>query len=201
MELDSLDDLYKAARAAVRAEEAAKRSAKKKGVTVELDEENIGLYRNPANWKATRGIALIHAGTETLLGNFTEYVHRTDASARKLVREAGKLPIQADVEYVSGDWWLLPSDTIKPKRAWQVCLEAKLMISLFSLSVYAPEVEVVASFGVGQLDRVELVHETLFAQTPGTPAQMIYLPAGTNILPLMSQESVRVLKLQLNQPL
>ena len=201
MELDSLDELYRQARIAVRAEEAAKRAAKKKGLTVEANEDKIGLYKNPANWKATRGIALIHAGTETLLGNFTEYRHRTDQSARKLVREATMMPVQAAVEYVSGDWWLLPTDTVKPKRAWQTRLEAKLMISLFSLSVYAPEVPVIASFGVGQLDRVELVHETLFAQTPGTPEQMMYLPAGTNILPLMSQESIRVLKLQLNQPL
>jgi len=201
MELDSLDELYRQARIAVRAEEAAKRAAKKKGLTVEANEDKIGLYKNPANWKATRGIALIHEETKTLLGNFTEYRHRTDPSARRLVKESPMLPLQAGVEYVSGSWWLPPDETPKPRRAWQTKLEATLTISLYTLRVYAPEIEVIAHFGVGQLDRVELTQETLFAQTPGTAAQMIYLAAGTNILPLMSQESIRVLKLQLNQPL
>jgi hypothetical protein len=144
---------------------------------------------------------LIHQETQTLLGNFTEYVHRTDASARRLVKESVMLPLKAAVEYVSGNWWLPPDETPKPRRAWQTKLDATLTVSLFSLNVYAPEIEVVAHFGVGQLDRVELEQETMFAQVPGTPAQMLYLAAGTNILPLMSQESIRLLKAQLNQPL
>jgi hypothetical protein len=200
MDLDSLDELYRAAKAAVRAEAATKRAAAKKGLTVEEDQDLIGLYKNPANWTATRGIALIHADTQTLLGNFTEYRHKTDVSARRLVREPSPLPISA-TEFVSGDWWMLPTEIPTPKRAWQTQLPATLMISLNSLHVYAPDISVTACFGVGRLDRVELTQETLFAQSPGTTAQLITLPPGTNILPLMSQESIRLLKAQLNQPL
>ena len=33
------------------------------------------LYLDPKNWTRTRGIALMHAETQTLLGNFSEYIH------------------------------------------------------------------------------------------------------------------------------
>jgi len=49
-------------------------------------------------------------------------------------------------------------------------------------------VELLARFGEGSLDRVELQNDTTFI-SPTTP-EIVILAAGTNILPEMSQSSI-----------
>ena len=39
----------------------------------------LGKYKDPLNWIRKRSIALIHKESQTLLGNFGEFHHRTEA--------------------------------------------------------------------------------------------------------------------------
>ena len=77
-----LDDLWREAKQVIRATAAAKLKAKADAPP--LDPRAI--YTNPDNWERTRGIALIHADTETLLGSFDEWTHRKIVNCRRLVR-------------------------------------------------------------------------------------------------------------------
>lgn len=194
----SLDDLFKEAKAAMRTETKAKE--KKKAEAPAPDPETIGIYRNPANWVRTCGIALIHAGTESLLGNFTEYQHRSDPSARKWIREADVLPVER-TEVVQGDWWITPAAIPQPKRAWHEAKLTTLPLRLLSLGVTCPSAAVLACFGEGCLDRVELAEETLFAQPSSDFASLLRLPKGTNIYPDLAPLCAKQILTQLEQPL
>lgn len=181
-DLVSLDELFSEARAHVRVEAAAaKRKQERKAISPEKPRPQA-LYADPANWTRTRGIALIHAETRTLLGNFSEYVHVSVPDCRRLVRE--ELPISVSaIEEVSGEWgWTAPL---------QQHLESTLVTKELVLGVClsAPEVNAIAALrvqlqGAGIL-RVELVEDTHF----GAQDQFLLLPAGTNILPVMAHHS------------
>lgn len=186
----SLDDLFREARAAVRL--AAKQPKQAEPLP-------LGVYENPANWKPTRGIALIHAETQTLLGNFTEYMHRSVVGARRLVRESPGLPVVA-TETISGDWHLARETPIAPKRAWHTELNALTSLTLTHLRVCAPDVPVRACFDEGRLVRLELHQRTLFSQLPGAAAALLFLPADTDVLNELAPPAVRALLLQLGQP-
>ena len=191
----SLDDLFKEAKAAMRS--VTKRKEKAKADAPLPDPDTIGLFRNPANWVRTRGIALVHADTQTLLGNFTEYCHRTELDARRLVREADPLPVEA-TEYVNGDWWMTPEEAPKPKRMWKT---SKLLtvpyVNLSHLGVHARGVCVYAVFGEGSLDRVDLATETIF----GGGSVLMKLPAGVDIRREILPEAINHILTQLEQPL
>lgn len=189
MEL-SLDDLFKEAKAAMRAERATKAKLPPP------NPETEGIYRNPANWIRTRGVALMHSETLTLLGNFTEYRHKTVPDARRLVRETDPLPIEA-TEYLNGDWWMKPEEVPKTKRLWK---ESKLLTlpyaNLSHLGVHARSLCVYAVFGEGSLDRVDLASDSIF----GGGSVLMNLPAGTDIQRELLPEVINYILTQLNQP-
>ena len=195
MDIDtSLDDLFKEARAAFRKDKIV--TAKRKAAEPEADPDTQGLYRNPANWIKGRSIALIHSETQTLLGNFAEYNHRTVADARRLVREATSS--QADcVEYVSGDWWMIPQEAPKARRLWK---ESKLLTLPFAhlthLGVSAQSVSVYAVFGEGCLDRVDLAGPTIF----GGGSSLLTLPAGVDIMRELTPITITQILTKLEQP-
>jgi len=195
-----LDELFKQARAALRQEKAADaaRIAARKPPKKPAEEEvpdTQGIYANPANWVRGKGVALIHEETGTLLGNFTEYRHKTVADARRLVREA-EAAMTYSVEYVLGDWWLASEVKVAPKRAWKTEMPAEVELNLIKLGVRAPLVRVVACFGEGTLDSVRIENNMTFYR----PGEFIVLPAGTDVLPCMAQASIRALLDQLGQP-
>lgn len=191
----SLDALYKEAKAAVRHEKAAKAKA---GPVV-VDPLTEGLYRNPANWIAGRYVVLIHEETGTALGAFQELRHRTVADARRLVRVEVPVSATSAVEYVKGDWWITKHTPVTPKRAWHVNIATLISLDLLSLGVCALNVPILACFGEGRLERVELLADTPFVITKGS-AEFLILPLGTNVINMMSAATTQDLKIKLEQP-
>lgn len=172
-DLISLDDLFKEVKRTARVMKAAK-------VEAPLPDPRA-IYTNPENWTRTRGIALIHVDTETLLGNFSEYVHKSIAACRRLVREDAPLLVSA-TERVTGGWWIGESGT-QPEAAaeWHSRHELILHIQLERLGVHAPNCSIITHVSYGAITRVELASDTTFAQMQGAE-QLLFLPARTNIL-------------------
>lgn len=190
-DLLSLDELFSEARAHVRVEaEAMKRKQERKAVTPAKPKPQA-LYADPANWTRTRGIALIHAETKTLLGNFSEYLHVSVPDCRRLVREEVPISIEA-YEEVSGAWGWIPAATSPLQNLEVATHELLLGVCLDTPAVNAIAALHVVAQGAGIL-RVELLEDTHF----GSPEQFLLLPAGVNILPVMAHHS----KINLRQEL
>jgi hypothetical protein len=132
-----------------------------------------------------RGVALIHEETETLLGNFSEYTHNSVASCRKLVREDSLIPVSA-AERVSGSWWLGADRRPEPKQVWHEQRPCIIHLHLDKLMVHSPICELTVHLSYGSIARVELTLDTTFAAEDGKQEQLLYLPAGTNVLEVMS---------------
>lgn len=180
-----VEALFNEATARARQAIKAKRTAPPKPGEAEK-QATQALYLDPANWERKRGIALIHEETETVLGNFSEYVHRSVPGCRKLVREESPIAVSAR-ELVSGSWWL---EDIKPepRQVWHEQRTAFVHLFLDKLRVHSPACEVVVHLSYGSLARVELALETQFAQQAGDAAQLLTLPAGANVLEVMSSD-------------
>jgi hypothetical protein len=193
-----LDALFKEARAALRGQKAEiiKRKEKTKLDPQDAPPDTQGIYRNPANWVRGKGIALIHRASETLLGNFTEYRHRTVADARRLVREDSPPPVQT-VEYIDLDLNASNGLPPKPKRAWQTVLSLTTELRILAFQAHAAHVPLSAHFGDGQLFRLELAEPTIFLAGDS----LLRLPAGTDVLPELAPAAVTSILAQLNQPL
>jgi hypothetical protein len=144
------------------------------------------LFALSENWTRTKGIALIHKESETLLGNFSEYLHNTVKGARKLVREESPISVSAS-EYVEGSWWLGADVVLKPREEWREKRRAMVKIHLPSLGLFAPLVEIEAHIAFGGIHRIELVEETQFAAETGKI--LVTLPAGVNVLEELSWDA------------
>jgi hypothetical protein len=187
----SLDDLFKEAKRQIRTTKAAKAEAP--------PPDPQRLYTDPENWTQTRGVALIHAETETLLGNFSEYVHKSVAGCRRLVREEGPLSVSV-AERVSGSWWIAASiPEIEPRQEWHTRHSAVLAVQLPRLGVHLPICEVTACLSYGGIARVELAMDSMFAQLDGSPEALLFLPAGTDILGEMNTDSKIALRLEIGE--
>lgn len=192
LEDNILESLLAEARAAAKA--AAPKAKRLSDPAQPKAREDHWLWANPANWEQTTGVALVHAETQTLLGNFTEYRHTTVPGARRLVRE--DRPIQVTcTETVSGTWWLGTERVVEPRRQWHEVRPAVLDLSLADLGLFSPAVEVRAHLSFGGIARVELAQATEFARPRGT--QLLHLPAGTNILPCMTFDDKLYLRREL----
>ena len=196
----SIDDLFREARAAARVQKVAKEAAALKKQSEKPDaQETQALFANPDNWQRTRGIALIHAETETLLGQFSEYTHKSVPNCRKLLRESAPISVEA-AERVSGNWWLGSNErVVEPRQEWHTKRPAIIHLHLDTLRVHSPACEVIACLSYGGLARVELALDTMFAQEEGKQEQLLHLPAGTNVLPMMSLDSKIALRIELGQ--
>tara|TARA_R110000868_G_scaffold4713_2_gene29258 strand:+ start:2142 stop:2711 length:570 start_codon:yes stop_codon:yes gene_type:complete len=181
--MEELDDLFKQAKIAFHSLNAAKTA--RKATAIPLPQDTNALFTDPANWERKRGLALIHAETGTLLGNFSEYLHKT--GARKLVREAEPISIAAS-ETVSGSWWLPATALPEEKRADFVKRSITLPLHLDTIGIHSVGAQVdVYLAPTGGVARVELAAETLFTGTKN--AELVWLPASTNVLPAMSHDS------------
>ncbi len=184
----SLDDLWATARASIRVEkEAAARKTTKRVAEAPKALSTTALFADMENYTRTRGVALIHEETETVLGNFSEYVHRTVAGCRKLIREEAPISVSAQ-ERVSGSWWLGEKRTIEPRSEWHEKRPAIIHLHLEKLGVHAPATEVVVHLSYGSVARVELALDTQFAADSSDREELLMLPAGTNIIEVMSRD-------------
>jgi hypothetical protein len=152
------------------------------------------LYTNPENWVRTRGVALIDKGTQTLIGNFSEYVHKTVTHTRKLIREHVPIAIAA-TEIVEGYLGEALESRLRGNSSWTEHRSCQLDILFPELMVGAPNVKLRVALYLGGVSRAELVEETQFASMSGNT--MLILPAGTNVLEQMGIDCKKSMKMQI----
>lgn len=181
-----LEALFSTAVAGVRAKQKAERAAVIRHTSEPQARATQQLFLDPDNWERKRGIALVHEETSTVLGNFSEYVHKSVPGCRRLLREEQPISVSA-TERVEGSWWLQDRKP-EPPRPWHEKRTAFIHLHLSKLGVHAPACEVVACLAYGSLDRVELAVDCQFAQEEGRGAELLFLAAGTNVLPVMSSD-------------
>ena len=150
------------------------------------------LYTNPENWQRTRGIALIDKSTQTLVGNFSEYTHKTIAHTRKLLREHTPIAIDA-TETVDG--YLGEAFEQRYRGiSWEREVEVTSEIWLDELMIGAPRVTLNLKIRLGAVLRADLKADTQFASASGQT--VLLLPAGTNVLDHLSTDTKTHLRRQ-----
>lgn len=154
-------------------------------------------YVKPENWERTRGIALIHRspdGKQTLLGNFSEYVHK-NGKARKLLREAIPMIVEAQ-EFVTGEWWLRSDTAMRIEDHNNFCIkETCLDLELGDLQVFAHRVMVKVHMHDNWIARVELAEQTKFVCPLNS--QFLHLSKGLDVLDGLSFDSKMELRKQM----
>lgn len=143
------------------------------------------LYNDPANWTRKRGLALIDRQSQTLIGNFSEYVHNTVPNTRKLVREHQPIAIDG-TEVVEGYIGAELEEAIR-RQSWDKEYEVIVDLLLDELQVDAHTVPVKVFTRFGATVRVELKEYTQFASASGN--LLLQFPAGTNVFPACSVDT------------
>lgn len=133
------------------------------------------LYLLPENWERKRGLCLIDKSSKTLIGNFSEYVHRT-TTARKLIREHQPIHIDGSEEI---DGYLGERFSWQRGESWDRECFITVPVLLDELMVEAPAVRLHVHLRLGAIKRAELCEATQFAAMNGET--VIQFPAGTNI--------------------
>lgn len=186
----SLDDLFREARRAMheqRAADAARAKIKRPAKTeVAPAPPPLTIYADPENWVRARGLALIDQATQRLLGNFWEWTHVSVISARRLVRATEPIPVDGVEE---GDFSLLPVAQLPSAPRVETRRELVADIILDAPKVRAAHVAVCVWLWDGWTARVTLTHARTFAEGD----ELLLLPAGVDVLQVMSRESKRVL--------
>lgn len=192
-EADSLDDLFNDAMLAQAARNPKKPRAADPSLRNALDaaaKKMRELYTLPENWERTRGIALIDRGTQTLIGNFSEYKHRTIPGTRKLLREHSFIAIDAREEV---DGYI--GEQLHQRlhgRSWTEHHSLIANIWLDEMMLGAPMVQLNVCTRLGVIERVELEKETQLASAEGQT--LLVLPAGTDISFHLSQDTKVTIK-------
>lgn len=143
------------------------------------------LYSLPENWEPKRGIALIDKGTQTLVGNFREYVHRTVKGTRKLVRK--HQPIHIDATEVVDGYLGEAFESRHRGISWEREVDVKIDIWMDELMLGAPQVDLKIKLRLGALVRIELAADTQFANASGST--ILQLPSGTNVQEQLSHDT------------
>lgn len=176
-DLSSLDDLYKEARAVVRQAAKAANAAEQAG------DPAVSTW-SLTNFRPVQGVALVHSGSGRLLGNFTEYVHKTIPGARRLIRENPGLPVRS-TEYVTGDWFGTEAPTATTTPPVHRRVELRAAVQLPQLQAVAPSVHLRVHLDGQRVTAIELTQRTLF-QLILEQSAFMYLPAGTEIMSELS---------------
>ena len=189
----SLDELFAQARAAHKAERKAAfervTKVKSKLDPVDAPVEPAGIFANPDNWIEGRGIALVHQETQILLGNFREWRHRSVADARRLVRSATPISVEA-VEEVDFGLAVQPPQLAAAAHHSKVQTIRTLDLVLETPAVAAKRVLICVHSYDTWTTKAVLVEPTTFAEE-GT---ILQLPAGVDILACLTRESKRALR-------
>jgi hypothetical protein len=185
--MESLDELYAAARRAMQLEKAKEAKQPKVKAPVAPPVEPQALFANPENWVRTRGVTLVHSRTQRLLGNFWEWKHKSVPGARKLVRSDAAIPTEGLEEVDFG----LSADLAAPSQGGRMETEqnVSLFVQLDTPSVSAT-VELCVKYWNGWTASAVLLKPAVFAEG----MQLLELPSGVDILPVMSRESKKALR-------
>ena len=185
-DLSSLDEIFSVARAhAINEKIAKKHAAERKSIDKPPEQSTKALYLDPKNWTRTRGVALIHEDSQALLGNFSEYLHNSVANCRKLVREETPIAVSA-TETVSGSWWLETKRKPEPRQEWHEKRTVIVHAHLSALFLHSPICELIVHLSYGSIARIELALDTQFAAEEEHGEQLVFFPAGTDILGVLS---------------
>lgn len=153
-------------------------------------------FDKPENWKHTRTVALIHQPSQTLLGNFHEYLYDLrGVQARKLVRVTEPCATEG-AEMVSGEWWLNAEAErhTEPKR-WIETRDAVIGVTLAECGLHAPDVAVRVRIEFGGIARVELAQDTRFFCVQRDT--FLIVAGGVDVLQAMSFDSKIALRADL----
>lgn len=174
---DSLDDLFEEVKVHIKAPAAPK--------AITASESFLSTYSNPANWTSGQAIAIIHEGSQTLVGTFREMLHIRVAGVRRLVRIESPVEVSAQ-EIVTEDWWI-KGRTFTERNGKDAtvrnCVIDTLILSELQASASAVQLRVILSWGA--ISRIELVAATTFESNGGA----LTFPAGLDILKGLSFEA------------
>lgn len=197
-DLVSIDELWSQARAKISTDRAAIKARIIRRTADPAPQGTLALFADPKNWTRSKGVALVHADSETLLGNFSEYLHNSVPGCSKLIREEGPISV-SEVRRVEGSWWLEEKQRPEERKEWHTKRPAIIHLHLSKLGVYSPATEVIVHESYGAIARVELAVETIFAAESRDGAAMLTLAAGTNVLEVMSQDSKMALRMEMGK--
>lgn len=144
------------------------------------------LYTLPENWERTRGVALIDKASNVLVGNFSEYRHRSVPNTKKWLREHAPMAVDA-TEVVEGYLGSDLSFRLGDKAKWTEVHSATVDLIFPEMQVESPAVSIQVYVRLGALLRVDLAAETQFASTSGNI--VLRLPPGTDILDQLGPDS------------
>lgn len=155
----------------------------------------ISDFKDHEQWFQVGHVALWHLETNSLLGNFAEYRHKEDASARWLQQEDA--PHQAGrVESVSGPQWVEWGDP-EAERLHRAEEEREILLDLClpNMGLRAFTVQCFVVLAWGGIHRVELGDATQFHSDDHRVA--ITLPKRLNVLSEMSLDCKLALRSEL----
>lgn len=187
-----LDELFKAARAAQKAERAkahelaAKRKANK--APIEPPIEPLGIFVNPDNWREGRLLGLVHRDTKLFLGKFREMLHKSVGDARRLVRTDSPGSVEG-VEEV--DFGLPPNQQPLPasnRAVTQRIIEGPVHLANPPVSVLRAMLCV--HYYDGATAKAVLVEPATFASGD----EICQLPAGVDLLSALSRETKQAIR-------
>jgi len=188
LDMLSLDELFAEAKRGMMIAEVAKRpritnkaTAAERGGTAA---DPAMLYADPANWTRRHGVALVHKTSQSLMGNFWLWTHNSIPGARRLVRSPVPIAVAAIEEADYGYYAEEPMLYHASPRAAQV-IAATLSVMLDFPACAATDVALGVHFVDDYTSRVELLAAVTFVEGD----LLLELPAGTNILPVMSRAS------------
>lgn len=148
-------------------------------------------FTNPASWRATGQVQLVHrepeGNIETLVGLFEEFIHTRVPSTRRLVAAVEPATgVRPRIEYVTGDHW------IGRELAQQKRLRTEETISItedlvLSCGVACPGVRVSCVLAAGGLSRVILEADTVFEGK--TPRIFLEVHRGVDTLDALSEDT------------
>lgn len=187
----SLDQLFAEAKAAMkvqrRAAFEANNKSKFKANPDAVEAIEYTLFTDPANWVDKGGVALIHRGTQTLLGNFQVLQHRVRKDLRRLIRSTSPIAVSG-VEEV--DFGHEPPEQLptSPRAETQVIRTLDLALEAPALS--ARGVLVCVHYYNSWTSKVVLTEPTTFS----AQGELLQLPAGVDILPVLRKDSRKAVR-------
>ncbi len=189
--MQDLDTLFSQAISQERAARA--RKAAKPPAPVPATVKNLN---DPEFWVHSRNVAVLHAETETLIGNFSEQLHTSLPGVKRLLRLDTPASISG-TEYVSGNWWL-EGTLITKRKSDFIPQNLVLDLHLDTLGLVSAAARIVAYISPdGGISRVDLSAETQFT-SEHDGAAFTFLPANTNILPVLSHPCKLALRKELS---
>lgn len=140
-------------------------------------------YSDPGNWTRVRGVLLIDRKTQTILGNFSEYVHihpqASGSRPRKWIREHSPIEVTAreEIEGFLG----VEKDREINGVSWDAEKLVTTHVLLDEVQCEAPHLILKVCLLLSTVVRVELTGPVQFANASGN--LLLALPEGTDIWP------------------